>query len=140
MQLIKPIFNLEAKLQAAALAPLGGGDELVAEVRQELDGVAKTPCVVYTYALSPFSTEAVALLESTGCTFETRQLGLEWFLLGPRGSVLRNELLDRTGQSSLPHVFVGGQSVGGLATGSPGLAALAEDGNLVALLKGAKAL
>ena len=36
-------------------------------------------------------------------------------------------------QSSLPHVFIGGEHVGGLATG-PGIATLDEDGELDAAL------
>ena len=43
----------------------------------------------------------------------------------------RAALLEMTGQSSLPHVFIDGQHVGGLFTGSPssggaGLASLKE--------------
>ena len=45
-----------------------------------------------------------------------------------------------TGQSSLPHIFIGGESIGGLSTGTPGLAALLESGELEAKLKKAKAL
>ena len=71
------------------------------EVKSELDALSKTPCVIYTYGLSPFSTEAIAVLESTGATFEKRELGLEWFFLGPRASVLRAELENLTGQSSV---------------------------------------
>ena len=61
MPLLKPIFSLETKLQAAALGAIGSVD--VAEVQAELADLKKTPCVIYTYGLSPFSTEAVALLE-----------------------------------------------------------------------------
>ena len=110
------------------------------DVRRELTAATKAPCVIYTYGLSPFSTEALAVLEATGATFETRELGLEWFLLGPRASVMRAELETLTGQSSLPHVFIGGVSVGGLSTGTPGLATLDETGELISTLKKAKAL
>ena len=138
IQALKPIFSLETKLQALVLGKIGGVD--VDDVKSELDAVGKTPCVIYSYGLSPFSTEAIALLEETGCTFENRQLGLEWFLLGPRASVFRAELETMTGQSSLPHVFIGGKSVGGLSSGTPGLAALQESGELTTMLKQAKAL
>ena len=138
MQVLKPLFSLENKVQAAVLGALGGVD--VADVQEELRDVSKTPCVVYTYGLSPFSTEAVAVLEKTGADFETRELGLEWFLLGPRASVLRAELEAQTGQSSLPHVYIGGKSIGGLSTGTPGLASLQESGELETLLKQARAL
>ena len=139
MNLLKPIFSAEAKLQAAILG--GGVDK--AEVQEELNSLSAKkppPCVIYTYGLSPFSTEALSILESTGATFEKRELGPEWFLLSPRASVLRAKLGEMTGQSSLPHIFIGGESIGGLSTGTPGLAALVESGELENKLKAAMAL
>ena len=41
-------------------------------VKQEIAEDIKAPCVIYTYGLSPFSTEAVALLEAKGAKFESR--------------------------------------------------------------------
>ena len=65
MGLLKPIFSAEASLQAAALGGLAGVDE--AEVVAEIEAAKKAnPVLIYTYALSPFSTEALALLDSTG--------------------------------------------------------------------------
>ena len=80
----------------------------------------------------------MALLEAKGANFEVKELGPEWFLLGPQASVKRAELEAMTGQSSLPHVFIGGEHVGGLATG-PGIATLDESGELDALLESAGA-
>ena len=136
MALLGPVFTLENKLQAAALGAIGGVD--ADDVKQEIAEDIKAPCVIYTYGLSPFSTEAVALLEAKGANFEVRELGPEWFLLGPQASVKRAELEAMTGQSSLPHVFIGGEHVGGLATG-PGIATLDEDGELDGLLASAGA-
>ncbi len=138
MSLLKPIFGLEAKVQAAALGTIGSVD--LEEVKAELNDLSKTPCVIYTYGLSPFSTEAISLLDSIGAKYERRELGPEWFLLGPRASVMRAQLEEMTGQSSLPHVFIGGESIGGLATGTPGLVPLMESGELEAKLKKVKAL
>ena len=84
MNLLKPIFSVESKLQAGLLGAIGRVD--AEEVKSELAALKNTPCVIYTYGLSPFSTEALAVLESTGCKFEKREVGLEWFLLGPRAS------------------------------------------------------
>jgi glutaredoxin-related protein len=139
MALLKPVFALENQLQGKLLGTLGNVD--VAEVQEELATIQrnKVTCI-YTYALSPFSTEALACLDAVGAKYEKRELGLEWFLLGPRASVLRAELLALTGQSSLPQVFIGGEAIGGLATGTPGLAALQESGELEAKLRAAKAL
>ena len=72
---LRRIFSLETKLQALVLGKLGGVD--VEDVKAELAAAAQEPCVIYSYGLSPFSTEALALLEETGAKFENRQLGLE---------------------------------------------------------------
>ena len=66
MALLGPVFTLENKLQAAALGAIGGVDS--ENVKQEIADDIKAPCVIYTYGLSPFSTEAVALLESKGAS------------------------------------------------------------------------
>ena len=137
MSLIGPVFTLENKVQAAVLGRIGGVD--AEDVKQEIAADIKAPCIIYTYGLSPFSTEAIALLEGKGAKFTVEELGPEWFLLGPRASVKRSELQALTGQSSLPHVFIGGEHVGGLATG-PGLASLDESGELDGLLKSAHAM
>ena len=64
-----------------------------------------------------------------------------WFALGPRGSATRVELRKLYGQGSLPHVFIGKEWVGGLATGANGgLAGLVESGELEFKLRNAKAL
>lgn len=138
MNVLKPIFSAQAKIQATALGALGSID--IAEIKAELDDLSKTPCVIYTYALSPFSTEAISLLDSVGARYEQRELGAEWFLLGPRASAIRAQLEVMTGQSSLPHIFIGGESIGGLSTGTPGLIPLLESGELETKLKNAKAL
>jgi glutaredoxin len=105
------------------------------DVKSDLAKLKDEGLVIYTYALSPFSTEAVALLDKSGVKYEKRQLGLEWFLLGPRSSVTRLELENLTGQSSLPHIFINGEHIGGLATGTPGLIDLVESGQLEIKLK-----
>lgn len=93
--------------------------------------------------LSPFSTECKSFLDGLGCKYEAVELGPEWFLLGPKASAMREELAATTGQSSLPHVFIGGKSIGGLYSGNDegaGLASLQKSGELTPLLKKAGAL
>lgn len=139
MQALRPVFTLENRVQAAVLGRVGSVD--VDDVKAEIAAAIEAPAVVYTYGLSPFSSEAVAALEATGARFDVIEVGPEWFLLGPRASVLRGELEALTGQSSLPHVFIGGEHVGGLATGPDGgLAGLDASGALVAKLRAAKAM
>ena len=139
MPALSPIFNVECELQAAAFN-LGSYDEDA--IQADIDSTIKSaPVVAYTYGLSPFSTEVVDLLESTGCKFENVELGAEWFALGPEASATRNELRKTYGQSSLPHVFIGGEWVGGLATGADGgVAGLIERDELIPKLRKARAL
>eukprot|EP00747_Dinoflagellata_sp_TGD_P220166 gnl/TRDRNA2_/TRDRNA2_92169_c0_seq1.p1 gnl/TRDRNA2_/TRDRNA2_92169_c0~~gnl/TRDRNA2_/TRDRNA2_92169_c0_seq1.p1 ORF type:complete len:283 (+),score=49.82 gnl/TRDRNA2_/TRDRNA2_92169_c0_seq1:35-883(+) len=140
---LKPIYSVEAPTQARVAAG-AGYEQLREEVRKDIDSTLKSsPCVVYSYPLSPFCTEAIALLESTGAKVKVIEPGLEWFLLGPKGSVIRAELGEMTGQTSFPHIFIGGTSVGGLfsgGAGDTGIAGLADTGELQKLLQKAGAL
>lgn len=138
MGLVKPLFKAEAQLQARVLL----GDREAARAQIEAD-VASASVVVYTYGLSPFSSECIGFLTELGAKHTKIELGLEWFLLGPKTSAMRAELAEMTGQSSLPHIFVNGASVGGLYSGNDvgkGLAALQSAGELEPLLKAAGAL
>jgi len=142
MALLGPIFSWQANLQAELF---GVSDAERAAARATIEQtIASHGAVIYTYALSPFSSDAVELLEAVGAKVHVEQVGQEWFLLGKEGSAIRSELLERTGQSSLPHAFIGGQHVGGLFSGptaaAPGLAALLEAGELQERLKAAGAL
>ena len=86
----------------------------------------------------PCLTERLVVLAV--CRYKKIELGLECFLLGKEGSAVRAELLERTGQSSLPHVFIGGKSIGGVYSGTPGLTPLKESGELGDRLREAGAL
>ena len=114
MTLLKPVFGAEAKIQAAVLG--GNVDEL--EVSQEIAAEIKSsPVVIYTYGLSPFSTEATAILDASGCDYKKIEVGAEWFLLDGKDSVKRvllSEFVDN-GATSLPKVFVNGKCIGGCA-------------------------
>jgi glutaredoxin 3 len=140
--LLKPIYSVEAPLQEAVTGVFNGPS--TDEVRAEIDAtLKKSPCVVYSYPISPFCTEAVSVLQSTGCKVTVVEPGLEWFLLGPKGSAIRAELGRMTGQTSFPQIFIGGESIGGLFSGGvsgTGLAGLVESGELEKKLKKARAL
>ena len=92
--------------------------------------------------LSPFCTEAKKILQDAGANFKVIELGDEWVpgLLPAKGAAIRAELGAMTGQTSMPHVFIAGKSIGGLATGTPGLNELVKSGELRKRLSDAGAL
>jgi glutaredoxin len=142
MPILKPMF--------AALAPMQAGskDEDEEMYRDDLDDAvmeiehetASAPVVVYTYELSPFSFEAKALLDSLKVAYKEVSLGQEWVpgLLAPGGAIKRAALLEMTGQSSLPHIFVGGKPIGGLFSGEPGLLPALREGQFLEWVQGAE--
>lgn len=133
MSLLKPVFSVEAKLQAAVLG--ANVDETI--VSSEIEALTKkNKVLIYTYGLSPFSSEAVALLDASGFEYTKIELGAEWFLLGPEASVKRVALskMVENGATSLPKVFIGGKCIGGCSE----LATLTDNGELSLLMSQAK--
>lgn len=132
---LKPIYQIEAPLQA------GSYDQTAVRQRIQRE-VTGSPVVIYSYSLSPFCSQAKEFLDSLGAKYTEIILGPEWLpgLLDDEGAAVRAELGKMTGQTSMPHIFIGGQSVGGLFSGTPGLVPLQEDGELLEKLKAAGAL
>jgi anaphase-promoting complex subunit 7 len=136
LPLFRPFFELLTPLQAGLLDNEKGQYEREIERAQTQieDEITSEPIVIYTYALSPFSVEAKKLLDNLAVPYKEINLGGEWLpgLIGEGGSQKRAALLAMTGQSSLPNIFVGGKSIGGLFSGassdSPGLVPLLEQG------------
>ena len=98
--------------------------------------ISSAPVVVYTYQLSPFCSECTTLLNRLDIPYKEISLGLEWIpglIKHPEMRVLLG--LDY-GQTSLPHVFVNGKSIGGLFSGNPGLVPSLEDGSFMRLVNG----
>ena len=79
---------------------------------------------IYTRQLCGFCTAATRLLKEKGYTFEE--------LAADSNPALRSELLELTGQSTLPQIFVGEESVGGYRE----LAIALSDGRFAQLLEG----
>jgi glutaredoxin-related protein len=135
MSLLKPIFKAEAEIQAAALGAISkvNKETVIQEIK---DNKTKNKALIYTYGLSPFSTEAIKILEGTGYEFTKIELGAEWFLLGGEASVTRVALSEEAedGATSLPKIFIGGECIGGCSA----LSDLAESGELETLLSKSK--
>ena len=128
--LLKPFF--------AIIAPLQAGEYDQEKMRKEIEEeLQSSPVVIYTYKLSPFCTEALDVLKNIGIDFKEISLGMEWLpgLIAENGAAKRAELGRMTGQTSLPHIFVGGQSIGGLFSGKPGLIPSLEKGSFTRMVK-----
>lgn len=139
MKVLSVLFRLENQLQAKLF---GATEEDFVTAKNDIEQMTSSnKVVVYTYRLSPFSSETLAVLDEMDVEYTNIEVGLEWFLLNKEQSVLRAQLLNMTGQSSLPHIFINGQHIGGLFTGSTdgkypgGLATLKECGELEKMIK-----
>jgi glutaredoxin 3 len=138
--LLAPLYKVIAPLQAGSYKE--NEFEYTSEIAEAkasiYDDIASNPVVLYTYELSPFCMEAKTCLENCGITFKEVSLGLEWIPGLIKDPAKRAALLDMTGQSSLPHIFIGGESIGGLFSGSPGLVPALEKGLLSEVVDDAK--
>ena len=136
MSLLKPIFAIEANLQALLLGAILKVDKEA--VASNIDTLKKeNKVLIYTYGLSPFSTEALSILDASGYEYTNIELGKEWFLLGGEESETRVALSKEveSGATSLPKVFIGGECIGGCAE----LASIVDNGELEGMMKKAKA-
>eukprot|EP00558_Chaetoceros_sp_UNC1202_P002678 CAMPEP_0197245412 /NCGR_PEP_ID=MMETSP1429-20130617/10208_1 /TAXON_ID=49237 /ORGANISM="Chaetoceros sp., Strain UNC1202" /LENGTH=268 /DNA_ID=CAMNT_0042705901 /DNA_START=27 /DNA_END=833 /DNA_ORIENTATION=+ len=134
---LRPLFE--------ALAPLQAGsnrndkseydDEIQCAKTEIRNEVKADDIVIYTYSLSPFCREAIAVLDNLGVEYKEISLGHEWipFLINEGGAQKRAALGKLTGQTSLPNIFMGGESIGGLYEG---LVPSLESGSFWKRLKG----
>uniref|UniRef100_A0AAV1UC74 Glutaredoxin domain-containing protein n=1 Tax=Peronospora matthiolae TaxID=2874970 RepID=A0AAV1UC74_9STRA len=88
--------------------------------------IAASPVVVYSKTYCPYCTKTKTLLTQLGVKFEVVELDQV-----SEGSEQQNALEQITGQSTVPNVFVGGQSIGG----NSDVQKLHKDGKLEPLLK-----
>jgi anaphase-promoting complex subunit 7 len=139
LPLISPVFQALAPFQAqmSSSDATKVDDDLEEAMTQIEQDIEQHPVVIYTYQLSPFSLEAKALLDNLGIDYKEVSLGLEWIPGLLKEPHKRAALLKLTGQSSLPHVFIGGKSIGGLFSGTPGLVPALEQDKLKEFLDAA---
>jgi len=138
--LLAPLYKLITPLQAGSYRE----NEFeyrseIAEAKAEIfDEISTAPVVIYTFELSPFCTEATNLLDNIGVGYKKVSLGREWIPGLIANPAKRAALLEITGQSSLPNVFIGGTSIGGLYSGKPGIVPALEKGVFMDMVEDAK--
>merc|ERR1711966_369434 len=87
--------------------------------------VAEHPLAMYSFTTCPFCRKAKDFLEERDIPYAAVELDL---LPGNEGNELRAEPGRRTGRTSVPSIFVGGEYIGGCNDG-PGLLPLARENN-----------
>ena len=87
--------------------------------------IASDDVVVFSATYCPFSAAAKAALRAEGVPFTA----VEWNTT-EGGAGFAPALAAKTGRSSIPHVFVAGESVGGCNDGNPGVRPLIAAGGL----------
>eukprot|EP00930_Biecheleria_cincta_P097229 TRINITY_DN88953_c0_g1_i1.p1 TRINITY_DN88953_c0_g1~~TRINITY_DN88953_c0_g1_i1.p1 ORF type:complete len:228 (+),score=60.29 TRINITY_DN88953_c0_g1_i1:65-748(+) len=126
--LLKPLLNAQAKMAA--------GEYDQEKIRALIETESKSaPVVMYTLSQSPFSIEAKRLLTEASIDFKEIEVAPLFILAEGDNAAKRAELGEMTGRTSMPHIFINGQSIGGLYDGTPGLAALIESGELTAMVQ-----
>lgn len=78
--------------------------------------------VIYTRPFCGYCSRAVSLLTEKGADFEEIEAGMD-----PK---LRQEMMEKSGRSTFPQIFIGGQHIGGCDE----MMALERSGKLDALL------
>jgi glutaredoxin 3 len=91
--------------------------------------IAADDVVLFSATYCPFSAKAKAELRAQGLPFAVHEVNKL-----PNGNALVAELGKRTGRTSIPHIYIGGESVGGCNDGTPGLRPLIASGGLEAAL------
>jgi glutaredoxin len=120
--------------QAVADALAGPSLDVIAANSQIDSIVQSSPCVVFSWTMSPFSKKAKQILDQIGAQYKVVELNEPW----KDGNMLRAALGRRVGRTSVPAVFIGGNYIGGCDDGPspecPGLMKLAIQGKLRPLL------
>ncbi len=81
-----------------------------------------TAVTIYTKPFCPYCTRAIGLLRQKGVNYQEIEAGMD--------PALRQEMMQRSGRSTYPQIFIGGKHVGGCDD----IMALERDGKLDAML------
>ncbi|MEY4250487.1 MAG: hypothetical protein RJA87_2120 [Pseudomonadota bacterium] len=81
-----------------------------------------TAVTIYTKPFCPYCTRAIGLLRQKGVRYQEIEAGMD--------PALRQEMMQRSGRSTYPQIFIGDRHVGGCDD----IMALERDGKLEAML------
>eukprot|EP00241_Pyramimonas_parkeae_P011728 CAMPEP_0114261846 /NCGR_PEP_ID=MMETSP0058-20121206/21392_1 /TAXON_ID=36894 /ORGANISM="Pyramimonas parkeae, CCMP726" /LENGTH=221 /DNA_ID=CAMNT_0001377483 /DNA_START=77 /DNA_END=742 /DNA_ORIENTATION=+ len=113
------------------LAKKQAGEYDVEEVQGMMaEQIEDNDVLVYSFSTCPFCKKAKAALEEENIEYTAYELDQ----MGKEGYQIRAELAELTGRTSMPNIFIGGNSIGGCNDGTPGLMPLIASGELELLL------
>jgi len=113
---------------------VAGNDYDVEAVKARIDNfVSEDPVVMFSFSTCPFCRRAKDFLDEKGVKYEVLELDE---LEGNAGNEIRANLGRKTGRTSVPSIFIGGNYIGGCNDG-PGLLPLDKSGELDLLLQDA---
>ena len=119
--------------KALAIAQAGSYDE--AAVKAEMEGlISSNPVMIFSFSTCPFCKNAKKLLDDMDVAYKAVELNEM-----DGGMAIRAELAKRTGRTSMPNIWVGGEGIGGFNDG-PGLKTLQKNGELFKMLEKAGAV
>jgi glutaredoxin 3 len=111
---------------------VAGSNYNVTEVDQIIDSfISDNGVALFAYATCPFCRRAKDALQEIGVPFQVMELDE---LPGNQGNEIRARLGRRTKRTSVPHIFIHQQFIGGCNDGSPGLIPLIQSGKLTEML------
>lgn len=111
---------------------VAGSEYDVEAVNSRIDSfIAENPVAMFSFTSCPFCRRAKDLLDKKGVKYEVLELDE---LEGNAGNEIRANLGRKTGRTSVPSIFIGGNYIGGCNDG-PGLLPLEESGELDLLLR-----
>ena len=115
------------------VADIVAGDKYDVEaVNARIDNlVSDNPVVMFSFSTCPFCRRAKDFLDEKGVKYEVLELDE---LEGNAGNEIRANLGRKTGRTSVPSIFIGGNYIGGCNDG-PGLLPLDKSGELDGLLQ-----
>lgn len=120
----------------AALAKLQAGDFDQQAVESKVDAyISENPVMIFSFSTCPFCIRGKKILEDLGVKYTAIELNQ----MGSDGMAIRAVLAERTGRTSMPNIWIGGQGIGGCNDG-PGIATLQANGELIPMLQKAGAL
>ena len=119
--------------KALAVAQAGSYDE--AAVRAQMEGyISDNAVMIFSFSTCPFCKNAKKLLDDMDVSYKAIELNdMEG------GMAIRAELAKKTGRTSMPNIWIGGEGIGGCNDG-PGIMTLKKNGELFKMLEKAGAV